>query len=307
VRQGIAALGEGSADSSGRRRWSVLLDRSTSSQPRRIVSTEEVRRSKAEQFRRLHEDVLILPNAWDPPSAYAIATAGAPAVATTSAGIAWSRGVPDAGGLTLDDALDAFERIVSTVEIPVSADVERGYAGTPDEIAANVALFVERGAAGVNLEDSARRAVVPLADQVAVLSAVRAAAEVSGVPVFVNARCDVLLFADAARTTEDLVDEVIERAGAYQAAGADGLFVPGLTEPELIRKVCAAVALPVNIGPVTVDPSEVAELGARRVTWGPGLSMSTYGATRDHVAAILRGDRTYSPAAGLNLGGRWPA
>ena len=270
------------------------------------MSSLEIRRTRAEQFRRLHDEVLLLPNAWDPPSAHALAEAGAPAIATTSAGIAWSRGVADAGGLTLDDALDAFERIARTVAVPVSGDVERGYAERADAIAANVARFVEAGAAGINLEDSVRRAVVPLPDQVAVLGAVRSAIDETGVPAFVNARIDVFLFVEGVRSQEDLLAEVIERARAYQDAGADGVFVPGLGDRALVRTLCSRLDLPVNTGPLTTDRSELARLGIRRVTWGPGLAMAAYGATRDRVRAVLDGEPP-AESPRLNLAEKWPA
>ncbi|GAB3761827.1 isocitrate lyase/PEP mutase family protein [Microlunatus parietis] len=262
--------------------------------------------ARAEEFRRLHQDVFLLPNAWDPPSAYALATAGAPALATTSAGIAWSRGVPDGGGLAVADALDAFERIAATVDLPVSADLERGYADSPAEIAANVAEFVERGASGVNLEDATAGSVVPLADQVVVLERVRAAIDRTGIPAFLNARTDVFLRAAPDADPEDLLSQVVDRAGAYRAAGADGLFVTGLSDSELIRRLCGKVELPVNIGPVTTDRDDLRALGVRRVTWGPTLAMSTYGFVRDRVATVLSGEPA-AQAAMLNLTERWPS
>jgi 2-methylisocitrate lyase-like PEP mutase family enzyme len=270
------------------------------------MSTQQIRRTRAEQFRRLHDEVLLLPNAWDPPSAHALAEAGAPAIATTSAGIAWSRGVPDAGGLTMDDALDAFERIARTVEVPVSGDVERGYSEEVEEIAANVARFVEAGAAGINVEDSVRRAVVPLADQVTVLGAVRSAIDRTGVPAFVNARIDVFLFVEGVRSPDELLAEVVERARAYQEAGADGVFVPGLGDRDLVRTLCSTLDLPVNTGPLSTDRTELAALGIRRVTWGPGLAMSAYGATRDRIRAVLDGEPP-AETSRLNLAERWPA
>jgi 2-methylisocitrate lyase-like PEP mutase family enzyme len=274
------------------------------------VPSLETRRTRAEQFRRLHDEVLLLPNAWDPPSAHALAEAGAPAIATTSAGIAWSRGVPDAGGLTLEVALDAFTRIAQTVDLPVSGDIERGYAEDAAEIAANAALFVDAGAAGLNLEDSVRRAVVPLADQVAVLAAVRSAIDATGVPAYLNARVDVFLFVEGPRSQDDLLAEAVERARAYHAAGADGVFVPGLGDRDLVRTLCSTLDLPVNTGPLTTDRAELAALGIRRVTWGPGLAMSAYGATRERVRALLDGDTppgTADRTPRLNLAEKWPA
>lgn len=269
-------------------------------------SARQSRIAHAEQFRRLHEDVFLLPNAWDPPSAYALASAGAPALATTSAGIAWSRGVPDGGGLTLAAALDAFERIAATVDVPVSADLERGYADSAAEIAANVAAFVERGASGVNLEDATAGSVVPLGEQVAVLEQVRAAIDGTGIPAFLNARTDVFLRAAPDVAPADLLSQVVERAAAYRAAGADGLFVTGLRDVELIGRLCGSVDLPVNLGPVITDRDELRALGVRRVTWGPTLAMSGYGFLRDWATAMLS-DAPPAAAPLLNLTERWPS
>jgi 2-methylisocitrate lyase-like PEP mutase family enzyme len=260
--------------------------------------TEHERR--AHTFRDLHEGLLLLPNAWDPLSAYAIATAGASAVATTSAGVAWSRATADGGALGMDLACDAVARLLRVVEVPVSADIERGYAVAPQDAAANLARFIAAGVSGVNIEDFVDGQVVPVSDQVRLLDAASSAREDSGVPVFINARTDVFLKADPSRPPSDLFDEVLERAGEYRSAGADGLFVTGLRDLDVIERLCRSVALPVNVGPVA-DLDVLGRAGVRRISWGPQLAMRAAAWIGREAAAVL-GTADQLPSEGLDLG-----
>jgi 2-methylisocitrate lyase-like PEP mutase family enzyme len=250
------------------------------------------RRERALAFRALHDDpALVAPNAWDPISAVAIERAGAKAIATTSYGVAASRGVADGGGLNAEVALDALERIIGAVTLPVTADLERGYAGTVEGAVETVSRAIDLGIAGLNIEDSLAQALVPAAEQVTLLGAVAEAIGQSGVPAFLNARTDTYLFRDPAASDEDLLTETIDRGLAYVRAGADGLFVPGLTEHAAIAAVCGAVTVPVNVmlDGEPVDLDELFELGVRRVTWGPALQIQAQQRLQQDIAALLSG------------------
>ncbi len=226
----------------------------------------------AETFAALHKpgEPLILFNAWDPGSARAVAEAGARAIATGSWSVAAAHGLGDGEALPLDLALANAARIVAAVDLPVTIDFEGGYAADPEGVAANIARLSEAGAVGCNLEDQVvggdgLHAVEAQAERIA---AARAAA---GAAFFINARTD--LFLQAPRDAHTLlIDEVMARAGAYAEAGASGFFVPGLAEPDLIARVCAASPLPVNVMkmPGTPTRAALAALGVARISYGPG-------------------------------------
>jgi 2-methylisocitrate lyase-like PEP mutase family enzyme len=179
----------------------------------------------AKIFAGLHRtgEPLLLANAWDVASAVAIEAAGAKAIATTSAGVAWSLGVPDAAGLGAERAAAVIGRIAAAVSVPVSADIEAGYGDSPDMFAATVAAAVRAGAVGVNLEDRQDGAALfPPAAQAERLAAARAAG--GGLPVWINARTDVFP-SGTCPSIHAGVAAALERAGAYQAAGADSLGI----------------------------------------------------------------------------------
>ncbi len=185
----------------------------------------------ADQFRSLHRagTPLVLVNAWDAASARIVEAAGASAVATTSAGVAWSLGTPDGDALGRDLAVGLVARVAAAVSVPVTADIESGFGATPAEVGQTVRAIIEAGAVGVNIEDTWRSegaALRTVADQCARLAAARAAAHESGVPLFINARVDVFLRSAGG------VEDALARASAYLDAGADGVFVPGVTDAD---------------------------------------------------------------------------
>lgn len=247
------------------------------------------RREKALAFRALHDPALIAPNAWDPISAVAIQQAGASAIATTSYGIAASRGVADGGGLNAAVALEALQRIIGAVTLPVTADLERGYASTLDGVVETVTAAIGLGIAGLNLEDSLAQALVPVSEQVTLLGSVSQAVKESGVPVFLNARTDTYLFRDPSASDDDLLAETIDRGRAYVQAGADGLFVPGIADHAAIAAICEAVTVPVNLmlGTEPVDLDELLRLGVRRLTWGPAFQLQAQQQLQDTIASLL--------------------
>lgn len=251
----------------------------------------------AEVFAGLHKagEPLLLANAWDVASAVAVQAAGARAIATTSAGVAWSLGVPDAGGLDADHAAAVIARIAAAVSVPVSADIEAGYGDSPDAVATTVAAVVRAGAVGVNLEDRRDGAsLFAAAQQAERLAAARAAA--GDVPVWINARTDIFL-SQACPSTRAGVAAALERAAVYKAAGADSLFVPGLVDLRAIAEL-AAGPLPVAVmawpGAPTVP--ELTAAGVVRISLGSAIAQAAYGLTA-RAAAELFTSGTYDLSA----------
>ncbi len=211
----------------------------------------------------------VLPNAWDAGSARVLEEVGFPAIATTSAGIAWSCGVPDGQALDRDAMLEQVGRIVAAVRVPVTADLEAGYGRTPDEVGRTVARAVELGAVGANLEDADRGGLFGIDEAVDRLAAARAAAP-SGTFVL-NARTDTYF----AGPTGDPFAQTVERAARYLQAGADCVFVPGVAEPDTIRRLAAAIPGPLNVvaGLVNrIDAPTLFSLGVKRVSLGGSLA-----------------------------------
>ncbi|MEV4520506.1 isocitrate lyase/phosphoenolpyruvate mutase family protein [Micromonospora tulbaghiae] len=254
--------------------------------------------TRARQFRALHlpGEPLILVNAWDALSARIVAAAGARAVATTSAGVAWSRGAPDGDALARDTAVDVIRRVADAVRVPVTADIESGYGDSPAEVAETIAAVLAAGAVGVNVEDSRHDGGGPLRpvdEQAGRLAAVRAAADRAGIPLYVNARVDTYLRGAGG------VPETVARAEAYLAAGADGIFVPGTVEPETVAALAAAIPAPLNVlaGPGAPPIGELARLGVARVSIGPAVAEAAY-AVAQRAAAEVLGAGTYGALAG---------
>src|SRR3954470_12567304 len=183
----------------------------------------------------------VLPNAWDAGSARILEQVGFPAIATTSAGIAWSCGVPDGGALDRDRMLEHVGRIVAAVGWPVTADLEAGYGDSADDVGRTVARAVELGAVGGNLEDARPGGLFGIDEAVDRLAAARAAAP-RGTFVL-NARTDTYFVG----TTGDVFAETVKRAVRYFDAGADCVFVPGVVEAAAIRALAAAFPGPLNV------------------------------------------------------------
>jgi 2-methylisocitrate lyase-like PEP mutase family enzyme len=229
----------------------------------------------------------VLPNAWDAASAALVAEAGATAVATSSAAVAWSLGAPDGERLSREHALDLVARVVGVVGVPVTADLESGFAADPDGVAETIRGVLAAGAVGVNLEDSwhgGPTTLRPTPEQAARIAAARRAADEAGVPLYINARVDTFL-----RGTGD-VAETLDRAKAYVSAGASGVFVPGVVDAATISVLVAGVGVPLNIlaGPGAPPVPELGRLGVARVSVGAAIARSAYavalGAARELLA-----------------------
>lgn len=230
---------------------------------------------KAAMLRDLHirHDPLILYNIWDAGSAAAVARAGAKAIATSSWSVAASQGHTDGEALPLDDMLAAIARISRVTDLPLTVDFEGGYAADPPRIRENVRRLLDLGVVGLNFEDQVVNGpgLFSIEDQAARLCAVREAADMAGVRAFINARTDVFLKAGTSADHSRLLDEALARQVAYEEAGADGFFVPGLTERVLIAGLCEAATLPINVM-MTDDLKnfrEMAALGVSRISFGP--------------------------------------
>ena len=258
-------------------------------------------RAKAIAFRQLHQTppVLVLPNAWDAVSARIFEQAGFPAIATTSGGIAALLGYPDGEHISCRQMLEMVGRIVDSVSIPVSADMEAGYGRTIEQIAETTRRVIDAGAVGLNLEDGTGDADKPLADvafQVEAIKAVRSAADLASVPRVLNARTDVFLHANGGETKR--LKEAVRRANAYRDAGADSLFIIGLRDPKTIAQLVREVRGPVNVlaGQGAPAISELEELGVARVTFGSGLMRATLPLVQ-RMAKELRTSGTYASFA----------
>ena len=229
---------------------------------------------KARRFKALHipGNPLVLYNIWDAGSAKTVASAGAQALATGSWSVAAAQGYGDGQAIPLDFALQIITRITESTDLPVSVDFEGGYATAPTDLAANIARVIAAGAIGINFEDQivGGQGLHAIADQVARIQAIRAAADAAGVPLFINARTD--LFLKTQTTQAALVVDALTRQTAYAEAGADGFFIPGLGDESLITEICQASSLPVNVmmlGALTSLPT-AARAGAARASFGPG-------------------------------------
>jgi 2-methylisocitrate lyase-like PEP mutase family enzyme len=237
-------------------------------------------REKAELLRSLHVPgrPLLLANAWDVASAVVAVAAGSPAVATTSAGLAWSLGAADGDRIDRDLALGAVERITAAVEVPVTADVERGFGADPAGVAETVRRVLAAGAVGINIEDSVGgpEPLRPAAEMAERVAAARAAADEAGVPLYVNARTDVYL--RSVGEPGERLGHALERAAAYLAAGASGVFVPGVTDVATVTRLTAGIDAPVNVlgGPGAPPVHELAAAGVARISLGADVAAAAY-------------------------------
>lgn len=235
---------------------------------------------KAGRFRALHEraGAFIIPNPWDVGTARILAGSGFEALATTSAGMAFALGLPD-GGATRDQVLAHCRAIVAATPLPVSADLEKGFGDSPESAAETVQAAAACGLAGCSIEDYSGRRDEPIYDFNLALDRIAAAVEAArGLPhdfVF-TARCENYI-----RGNPDL-DDTLKRLQAYESAGADVLYAPGLTDLETIEIVCDSLTKPVNVvmglmgGNMTLD--ELAAAGVKRVSVGAALARVAFGA-----------------------------
>jgi 2-methylisocitrate lyase-like PEP mutase family enzyme len=233
------------------------------------------------KFRALHDsDCFVLPNPWDIGTAIYLERLGFKALATTSAGFAFSRGKPD-GGVPRDEMLAHIREIVETTALPVNADFQAGYADEPADVAANVRLCVETGVAGLSIEDSTGRSDCPLYNERLAIERIRAARtsiDDSNTGVVLTGRCEAWLVGNP-----HPLNIAIDRLTAYAEAGADCLYAPGVSDPNEIKLIVKTVApKPVNILVSGFNHhltlSQLTDLGVRRISVGSGLALAAWGA-----------------------------
>jgi 2-methylisocitrate lyase-like PEP mutase family enzyme len=239
--------------------------------------------SAIQEFRDLHTaGCFVLPNPWDAGTAIYLQHLGFKALATTSAGFAFSKGLPDSvTAVSRDVMLAHFREIVEATSLPVNADFQTGYADEPEGVAANVALCIATGVAGLSIEDASGDSATPLYDfKLAVdrIKAARAAIGASGVPVLLTARCEAWLVGNP-----DPLRVSLERLVAFADAGADCLYAPGVSKPDEIAAIVKAVApKPVNVLVSTnncdLSLSQLNDLGVRRISVGSALARVAWGA-----------------------------
>ena len=246
-----------------------------------VIAMRSTQTSLVTKFRALHESgCFVLPNPWDIGTAIYLERLGFSALATTSAGFAFSRSKPD-GGIPRDEMLAHIREIVNATALPVNADFHAGYADEPEDVAANVRLCVQTGVAGLSIEDSTGRSDRPLYEKKLAIERIRAARSAiddSKTGVVLTGRCEAWLVGDA-----DPLRTVLDRLTAYAEAGANCLYAPGVSEPDEIAQIVESVApKPVNVlvsgfnHQLTL--SVLADLGVRRISVGSGLALAAWGA-----------------------------
>lgn len=241
--------------------------------------------SHADLFHSLHhgQKPLLLSNVWDAASARIADAAGIPAVATTSAGIAWAAGMPDGDRLSRSQAVEAINSIVCATTAPVTADVEGGYTDTTYGIAETVKAFLAAGVVGLNIEDGARRPD----ELVKKIEVARGVADDCGIRLFINARTDVFLTGSG--TEAELVFEATTRAARYLEAGADGIFVPGASDAGTISELVGRTGGPLNVmaGPGALSVRELSALGVARVSLGSAVAQAAYAVVRNATNELV--------------------
>src|SRR5207249_10803171 len=242
---------------------------------------KSTQRSLAAKFRSLHEsDCFVLPNPWDIGTAIYLEHLGFKALATTSAGFAFSRGKPD-GGVSLDEMLRHIGEIAAATTLPVNADFLNGFADEPEAVARNTQLCIAQGVAGLSIEDNTGGNAEPLYEKKRAgdrIRAARNAIDASGIPVVLTGRCEAWLVG-----SPDPLRVALDRLISYAEAGADCRYAPGVREPNELEQIVKAVApKPVNVlvsgFNCHLTVSQLADLGVRRISVGSGLALAAWGA-----------------------------
>ena len=236
-------------------------------------------------FKKLHNGskLLHLPNAWDAGSARLFESLGAPAIATTSAGVAWAAGYADGGNMPADVAIAVAINMARVLTVPLLVDLENGYSDDANAVAQNVMKLVDAGVAGINLEDG-HGTPEALAEKIV---AIKKAVAAAGKELFINTRTDVYLKGLAPEG--ERVAEGLKRAAIYKAAGADGLFVPGICKVDEIKAVVAGAGLPVNVmdWPGVPSADELHKLGVCRLSAGSGIPQALWAVAADMAKGFL--------------------
>ena len=240
-------------------------------------TTIDSQQAKANTLRSLHHNgqMLVLPNIWDPLGASLLQSLGYAAVATASASIAFSNGYDDGEHIPFDDLLKILQRIVHSVHIPVTADIESGYANNNASLEDNIRQLIQAGIVGINIEDTDKQngQLVSAEEQCEKIKLIRKIASEMEVPLFINARTDVYLKVKPDVTAEEKFSETLKRGRAYMAAGGDCFFPVFIKEKHDIEKLIAELNAPVNVIAIPGVPNlkTLKEIGVARVSIGPGF------------------------------------
>jgi 2-methylisocitrate lyase-like PEP mutase family enzyme len=267
-------------------------------------------REKAQRLRELHRpgDPLVLVNAWDALSARMIEEAGAEAIATTSAGMAFALGYPDGQKITRGEMLGAVAVVARSVDLPVTADMEAAYGDLPEDAAATARGVVEAGAVGLNVEDTMPGGLLPIERFVAKIDAIRTVGEETGVPLVINARVDQFIAEIGDPDTR--LEHAIERGRSYREAGADCVFVPAVTDPDTIRALVDGIGGCVSVLATRPEQTvaDLARLGVARISIGSGTYLAAMSEAKRFADEIIgRGtfttfvNRTLTHADGQRL------
>lgn len=237
----------------------------------------------AATFHALHRDLLILPNAWDAVSARVMQEAGAKAIATSSAAVAWAHGYADGHHFPIAKLVEVVAETARVVSLPITCDAEGGYGDDPARVAENVTALIDAGAVGINIEDGKQPHELHLKK----IEAVRAAAERAGVNLFINARTDVFL--KQLVPAEQALTETLRRAAAIKSAGASGLFVPGIVKSDEIAAVVEGAGLPLNVmgRPGLPHAAELKALGVKRLSAATSIFNAAMAGAREAAVDFL--------------------
>ncbi|HYD86377.1 MAG TPA: isocitrate lyase/phosphoenolpyruvate mutase family protein [Vitreimonas sp.] len=239
--------------------------------------------ASAAAFHALHKDFLVLPNAWDAASARVTQDAGAKAIATSSAAVAWAHGYADGHHFPVEKLIAAVEEIARAVSVPITTDAEGGYDDDIGKVAENVRALIDAGAVGINLEDGKQPHELHLRK----IEAVRNAANKAGVDLFINARTDVFL--KQLVPPEAAVAETLRRAAAIKNAGASGLFAPAIVTPADIAAVAEGAGMPLNVmaRPGLPDAAELKALGVKRLSAATAIFNAAMAGVREATEDFL--------------------
>lgn len=232
---------------------------------------------KAKQFYDLHHAgrLLILPNIWDCLGANLLESLHYPAIATASASVAFTNGYDDGQQISFDSILELLKRIVSSVNIPVSADIESGFADNDLQLKENIKRLLGTGIVGINIEDTDKEtnSILPIEVQCEKIKLVKKVSEEAGIPLFINARADVYLRGKEFDTPESKFEEALKRGRAYKAAGADCFYPLGMTRLQDIKRMVEQLQMPVNVITIPGIPelNVLNEIGVARVSLGPSF------------------------------------
>lgn len=269
------------------------------SKTKKNISIEDLTntKEKIEVFHQFHHnnDILLLPNAWDAISAKIFEKEGARAIGTTSAGIAAVLGYPDGQLIPKYLFLQTVERIISSVHVPVSVDLEAGYGETVSDICDTVQKVTDMGAVGINIEDTDPQTnqLIPIIYQVNRIRAIRKLANKNNLPLFINARTDVYWASNV--PSEKRYEETLCRLLAYKEARADGLFVPGLTDISVITNLCNKTRLPLNVlgGAWITSINALKNAGIARISIGSGIFRVAATSTREACHQFVQGNFSF--------------